>query len=1095
MFKWFLKLMRNSARPTLSGRTRDRRKQFLHTSRPRLERLEDRVTPVVVVHGVTDLNTMLFYGTIQAAVNAASPGDVLLATPGTFSENVTINKSLTLEGYNHGVNPNNTTRNPESIIDDTANGGITPLTIAANDVVVDGFTISGGTSANNVGAGVYIEPGFHGTHFINNIVQNNIIGLYLANSSPTDQAVLQYNLFQNNTESGPSGGTDIYADQYTAGVGGVNDALINSNTFTNTSFVEDAWALGISNTASTQFSNITFSDNTVTYHGRGVYFFDTTDSTVTGNSITGASHYAIGFFGQGGTPASPANSSFTVTNNTINVAGSGGAGVELVDDTSDGPTGYAYSGTLTLSGDSYTTSGSDQSIDNESATPITATGETFNTVLASTATPSQIFTIENTITDAIDNPSYGLVTLQTGNVFVTPSSPSSLQNAINAASPGSTIYVAAGTYSPITVNKSLTIIGVGPTSIIDASTMATGVYITASNVSISGFEIKGTGTTDQGVWIDASGASLSGDSLTDLTITGTSSYIADDGIRVDKGGSGHSITGLVVTGNSISDIGDPPGYGLFLNGVTGPMTISGNSFMNLANDPTYPNVSLPNNIAVSTASVGVFVENSTAITIDNTNSYSNLNLAGYFAPTTSTSSFSGVAANFTNVGGYYVNGHSPSNTMSVTGLSQSVSTNNVAAGAGSNFSPLGNVPNLFATIQDGIDFSAASATVTATAGTFAEDDVVYKPLTLLGAEANQSATTRFGNFVSGEANPAVETIITAPSVNPGSVNPGSGGNVLVQVTTTIPGVTINGFVVDGSNPNLNPYGTIDAQHGITSYNSNGAPTLSVTPSSDTVAVSDVTVENDIVQNVSAEGIAFDNGTGTPVTTGSQIMGNVVNNANGDSIGLFDNFYASVQNNTIIEPAFDEFAGIDVQGYNAGSSSITLSGNTLTIGQTDFGIWFNLISASGATFTVSSNTVNAASGVTPNPSDFPTIAYELTSISSYSTFSLTGNLTGTSGGEFDRGWDFWNVPTTNPLSVSGGSVANSAIGIVMDNVDPLFGAAGVNSTVDVTGVAIDGATVPEGILVDAEPQPVFPPATVPPLFLDPSSSNVVQAPSP
>ena len=48
------------------------------------------------------------------------------------------------------------------------------------------------------------------------------------------QAVIQHNLFQNNTQPGPASGTDIYADQFTAGVGGVNNALIDSNKFTNT---------------------------------------------------------------------------------------------------------------------------------------------------------------------------------------------------------------------------------------------------------------------------------------------------------------------------------------------------------------------------------------------------------------------------------------------------------------------------------------------------------------------------------------------------------------------------------------------------------------------------------------------------------------------------------------------------------------------------------------------------------------------------------------------------------------------------------------------------------------------------------------------
>src|SRR5262249_54116533 len=120
-----------------------------------------------------------------------------------------------------------------------------------------------------------------------------------------------------------------------------NNILIDSNTFTNSSSTENAWALGISNTGTTPFSDVTFSNNDVTNHGRGVYFYDTTSSKVTGNTITEASHYAIGLFRNNGTPP---NSLFTISNNKLDAVGSGGAGLELVNDTS----ALAYSGALTV---------------------------------------------------------------------------------------------------------------------------------------------------------------------------------------------------------------------------------------------------------------------------------------------------------------------------------------------------------------------------------------------------------------------------------------------------------------------------------------------------------------------------------------------------------------------------------------------------------------------------------------------------------------------------------------------------------------------------------------------------------------------------
>src|SRR5262249_31335946 len=76
----------------------------------RLESLEDRITPVV-----TDMNTMMAFSTIQMAVNAANPGDTILADAGTYAEHVTVDRTLTIWGAQHGVNAT-TPRGAESIV-------------------------------------------------------------------------------------------------------------------------------------------------------------------------------------------------------------------------------------------------------------------------------------------------------------------------------------------------------------------------------------------------------------------------------------------------------------------------------------------------------------------------------------------------------------------------------------------------------------------------------------------------------------------------------------------------------------------------------------------------------------------------------------------------------------------------------------------------------------------------------------------------------------------------------------------------------------------------------------------------------------------
>jgi hypothetical protein len=565
---------------------RDRRKP----GRPRpprlaLEHLEDRLTPAV-----QDLTTAGTFATLQAAVNAANPGDTLMADAGTYAEQVTINKSITLEGAQHGVDARNRS-GPESIVTGTGNGGLTPFNITASDVTIDGFTVQGATNPNLFGAGIRLAPGVSGSHIINDILEDNVVGLFLTNTSSADQAVVQNDLFQNNTQSGPAGGTDIYTDQFVAGSGGVNNALIEGNTFTNAAFVEQAFALGVSNTGTTPFTAITFSNNSVTNHGRGVYFFGTSGATVTDNTITGASHYAVGLFGSNGTPA---NANFTISNNALDINGSGGAGVFLSDDTTPG---FAYSGALTLAGDHYATGGTDRSVDNESATPIDATGETFNGVAASSATTGQLFAVADTVVDAIDGPAFGLVRLAAGNVYVTPNSffaPTTttpdIQRGIDAASAGDTVNVAAGTYiGQLDVPKAITLLGQGNTTVIRSpATLAQEftsagnpykpiVYVHDTTATVNDLEIDGNGQGNANNRFVGLAYYNAGGTAENLTIIGVRDNPLDGvqhGVAIYAVDADAASRSLAISNSSLSDYQKG---GIVVSGAGLTATITGNT--------------------------------------------------------------------------------------------------------------------------------------------------------------------------------------------------------------------------------------------------------------------------------------------------------------------------------------------------------------------------------------------------------------------------------------------------------------------------------------------------------------------------------------
>lgn len=126
-----------------------------------------------VYHGANIEGSSDWYGTIQDAIDIANIDDSLFIVPGLFTENLQVNKSLTLNGANNGVNPNSGARDEETIIDGDTTSPIRILQETA-DVMIDGLTlkISNKSPASNE-AGVLIEPGTD-TIFIKNTIFEDI---------------------------------------------------------------------------------------------------------------------------------------------------------------------------------------------------------------------------------------------------------------------------------------------------------------------------------------------------------------------------------------------------------------------------------------------------------------------------------------------------------------------------------------------------------------------------------------------------------------------------------------------------------------------------------------------------------------------------------------------------------------------------------------------------------------------------------------------------------------------------------------------------------------------------------------------------------
>jgi parallel beta-helix repeat protein len=144
------------------------------------------------------------YPTIQAAINAANPGDIIQVASGTYYEHVVVNKSLTLIGESSST----------TIVDGNGTGIV--VRINAPDVKVRGFTLQnagelmyscillgrciGNTISDNIlrksAYGIEVYESNSCIIVGNKIMNNSWYGIYVHNSSNN---VLHYNTIANNS--------------------------------------------------------------------------------------------------------------------------------------------------------------------------------------------------------------------------------------------------------------------------------------------------------------------------------------------------------------------------------------------------------------------------------------------------------------------------------------------------------------------------------------------------------------------------------------------------------------------------------------------------------------------------------------------------------------------------------------------------------------------------------------------------------------------------------------------------------------------------------------------------------------------------------
>jgi len=138
------------------------------------------------------------YSTISLAVTNALSGDAIFVGPGTYNESVTISTpGLSLFGAQAGNDARLDRHGAESIV----NGMGSPAFIVSADyVVIDGFTVTGGTAtaANAYPGGILVgstSAAIQWAQVLNNVIEENGTGVYLGKAN---SPLVEHNLLRNN---------------------------------------------------------------------------------------------------------------------------------------------------------------------------------------------------------------------------------------------------------------------------------------------------------------------------------------------------------------------------------------------------------------------------------------------------------------------------------------------------------------------------------------------------------------------------------------------------------------------------------------------------------------------------------------------------------------------------------------------------------------------------------------------------------------------------------------------------------------------------------------------------------------------------------
>ena len=241
------------------------------------------------------------YTTIQDAVAAAAPGDVIKVCPGLYTGQVVIDKTLKIKGKAPKIKTCNTLAAPDptqhSIFQPPAVTGVGGIGF---DVFADKVTIQNLVITKAGETGIRTDPANTGFTLKNSVLIQNANGIYFHSSGGTTSTVKK-NCFYQNTLAG-------IRTRY-----GLADATISKNLFFET---EEAAAIIVDQDPSITNQRLTVSSNQSQGDSTFAVILGTVDSSFSKNKVDSTAGTAIFVGGN--------NVNLEITQNTVTNAGTRG---------------------------------------------------------------------------------------------------------------------------------------------------------------------------------------------------------------------------------------------------------------------------------------------------------------------------------------------------------------------------------------------------------------------------------------------------------------------------------------------------------------------------------------------------------------------------------------------------------------------------------------------------------------------------------------------------------------------------------------------------------------------------------------------------